>query len=106
MRTSTTLWSRWAIVAMLAALVLTAAFVPAATAQTGLQFNGTNQYVTFGRADSLGVQQFTIETWFKRLGAGATTSTGTGGEAAVAAHHSPPARRAGKGNGGPGVKDR
>ena len=83
MRTSTFLGTRRTIVAMLAALVFAAAFVPAAAAQTGLQFNGTNQYVTFGRADSLGVKQFTIETWFKRLGAGTTTSTGTGGVTAV-----------------------
>jgi hypothetical protein len=56
------------------------AFVSApAAATTGVQTNGTNQYITFGRADSLGVARFTIEVWFRRLGAGVATSTGTGG---------------------------
>jgi hypothetical protein len=50
-----------------------------AAAQTGLDFDGTNDYVTFGQATSLGLQTFTIECWFKREGAGVTTSTGTGG---------------------------
>ena len=49
----------------------------------GLHFNGTNQYVTFGAAPGvstgLGAQTFTLETWFKRTGLGAVTSTGTGG---------------------------
>lgn len=52
-----------------------------------LQFDGSNDYVTFGPSagtvTGLGVQVFTIETWFKRTGAGATTSTGTGGITAV-----------------------
>ena len=55
----------------------------AAPAGTALQFNGSSQYVTFGSsagtATGLGVQTFTIETWFKRTGTGVTTSTGTGG---------------------------
>jgi hypothetical protein len=54
-----------------------------AAAGTALQFNGSNQYVTFGSATGmttgLGVQVFTIETWFKRTGTGVATSTGTGG---------------------------
>ena len=52
----------------------------------GLQFDGVNDYVTFGPATStLGAAQFTLETWFKRTGAGATTATsgGTGGITAV-----------------------
>ena len=42
-------------------------------------FNGTNQYVTFGRASRLGAEMFTIEGWFKRTGAGVTATTGTEG---------------------------
>jgi len=49
----------------------------------GLQFDGVNDYVTFGQAPGLGVSQFTIETWFKRTGAGATASSGSGGVTAV-----------------------
>ncbi len=44
-----------------------------------LSFSGTNGYVTFGAEPALGLRQFTIETWFRRDGAGVTTSTGTGG---------------------------
>ena len=35
-----------------------------------LDFDGTNDHVTFGAAAGLGVQSFTIETWFRRDGAG------------------------------------
>jgi len=56
---------------------------PNALAGAGMQFNGTNQYVTFGpaigTASGLGAQTFTLETWFKRTGFGVGTSTGTGG---------------------------
>lgn len=45
----------------------------------GLYLDGANDYVTFGAAPSLGVSNFTAECWFKRLGTGATTSTGSGG---------------------------
>jgi len=51
------------------------------TSGTALQFNGTNQYVTFGAASGLGTATFTIETWFKREGAGVGTNTGSGGVA-------------------------
>jgi hypothetical protein len=48
--------------------------------QTALQFDGTNDYVTFGAATTtLGAQNFTLECWFKWTGGGVTTSTGTGG---------------------------
>ena len=50
-----------------------------APASHALQFNGSSQYVTMGQAASLGAPQFTLETWFKRTGAGVGTSTGTGG---------------------------
>src|SRR5262245_20612136 len=52
-------------------------------AGTALSFNGTSQYVTMGPAPTLGASNLTIELWFKRTGAGATTSTGTGGVTAV-----------------------
>src|SRR6266498_2000483 len=69
------------------AAVLTAALIGlliqqggrADTAGTALQFNGSNQYVTFGAAPGLGAATFTLETWFKRTGAGVGTSTGSGG---------------------------
>jgi hypothetical protein len=44
-----------------------------------IAFNGTSQYVTFGAAAALNASTFTIETWFKRNGAGSATSTGSGG---------------------------
>jgi hypothetical protein len=48
--------------------------------QYAIQFDGTNDYVTFGQATStLGAQRFTLECWFKWTGGGVTTSTGTGG---------------------------
>src|SRR5438876_3072332 len=46
---------------------------------SALDFDGSNDYVTFGAAPGLGTATFTIETWFKREGAGVGTSTGTGG---------------------------
>src|SRR6266536_4471631 len=72
---------------MSSAAVLTAALIGlliqqggrADTAGAALNFNGTNQYVTFGAAPGLGAATFTLETWFKRTGAGIGTSTGSGG---------------------------
>src|SRR6266496_4708253 len=69
------------------AAILTAALIGlliqeggrADTAGMALQFNGSNQYVTFGAAPGLGAATFTLETWFKRSGAGIGTSTGSGG---------------------------
>jgi len=61
-------------------LLLSAILVPSAFAQGAVQFDGTNDYITFGQATStLGTPTFTIECWFMRTGAGITTSTGTGG---------------------------
>ncbi len=51
----------------------------AVQAQTGLQFDGSNDYVTFGDSASLKLSQFTLETWFKKTGNGVQTSTGNGG---------------------------
>ncbi len=48
-----------------------------------LDFDGTNDYVTFGQASDLGVSTFTLECWFRRDGAGVTASTGSGGILAV-----------------------
>src|SRR6266498_3296975 len=72
---------------MSSAAVLTAVLVGiliqqggrADTAGTALQFNGSSQYVTFGAAPGLGAATFTLETWFKRTGAGIGTSTGSSG---------------------------
>ncbi|MCB0119542.1 MAG: hypothetical protein KDD72_10975, partial [Anaerolineales bacterium] len=50
---------------------------------SSLQFNGTNQYVTFGSAPDLGATNFTLETWFYWTGGGATGTTGGGGLATV-----------------------
>jgi hypothetical protein len=55
----------------------------AAIKDSGLQFDGANDYVDFGTATDLGVQTFTIETWFKKTGAGSKTTTGVGGLRAV-----------------------
>jgi VCBS repeat-containing protein len=52
-------------------------------ANKALKFLGTNAFVTFGSAPSLGLQKFTIETWFRRDGAGVATFTGTGGVTAI-----------------------
>ena len=53
----------------------------AAAPDNALQFDGTDDYVTFGQATStLGATQFTLEAWFKRAGTGGLgMSTGTGG---------------------------
>ena len=67
-----------ALAAITACAVLAGALP--ARAQTGIQFDGTNDYVTFGQATAtLGTPTFTLECWFRRTGAGAITSTGTGG---------------------------
>lgn len=62
-----------------------AAVTSAATDLTnrGLRFDGLDDRVTFGAAPSLGVTTFTIETWFRRDGPGATATTGSGGVVAV-----------------------
>ena len=48
-----------------------------------IDFGGTNAFVTFGPAPGLGASVFTVETWFRRDGAGVATNTGTGGVVAV-----------------------
>ena len=74
--------TRLVVIAQTALLIVSAFGMPAATAAAGnnaLQFDGTNDYVTFGAAPSLGVTTFTLETWFKRTGAGVGVTTGSGG---------------------------
>ena len=46
-----------------------------------LQFDGVNDFVSFGAAPGLGVSNFTVEVWFKRLGAGVAGTSGSGGVA-------------------------
>lgn len=54
-----------------------------AAGQSALSFDGVNDYVTFGAAPGLGASAVTIETWFKRAGAGVAANTGTGGVSAI-----------------------
>src|SRR5829696_5158 len=77
---------RSALVATLAigtSILLSGAGATAAPTPTALQLNGSTQYVTMGAAPGLGAAQFTLETWFKRTGAGVGTSTGAGGITSV-----------------------
>lgn len=48
-------------------------------AQKAIEFNGSSQYVTFGIADSLGAERFTLECWFYKKGPGKATTSGSGG---------------------------
>jgi acid phosphatase type 7 len=72
-------WSRTAFVVSTMALLT----VRATAANSALSFDGANDYVTFGAAPPIGATTFTIETWFKRTGAGASASTGSGGVTAI-----------------------
>jgi hypothetical protein len=74
--------TRHVVAALLGTACVIGAAFPAA-AQTGLSFNGSTQYVTFGPAADLNATSFTVETWFMRTAAGVTTSTGTGGWANI-----------------------
>ncbi len=60
-----------------------ASATPSSSAGTALDFDGTNDRVAFGAAPSLGVTNFTVETWFRRDGAGVGVTTGTGGITAI-----------------------
>src|SRR4030095_1375154 len=67
----------------ISAVIVSASLAPTFAANYGLSFDGANDYVTFGAAPTLGSGTFTLETWFKRTGAGISTSTGSGGVDAV-----------------------
>ncbi|HEV8249301.1 MAG TPA: LamG-like jellyroll fold domain-containing protein, partial [Gaiellaceae bacterium] len=84
-RAAFSLRTRWVSIATGAAIVVLVAGggARAAPTPTALQLNGSSQYVTFGAAPGLGATQFTLETWFKRTGAGVGTGTGTGGLASA-----------------------
>ncbi|MEP7378988.1 MAG: LamG-like jellyroll fold domain-containing protein, partial [Chloroflexota bacterium] len=58
---------------------------PDPAAGSALDFDGTNDYVTFGPAADAGVSSFTIEAWFRRDGPGVAvaTSGGSGGITAI-----------------------
>jgi hypothetical protein len=45
----------------------------------GLDLGSGSAYVAFGNPAKLGLADFTIETWFKRTGAGTPDTTGSGG---------------------------
>lgn len=48
--------------------------------QSALQFTGAGSYVSFGVAtNTLGLTNFTLECWFKRIGTGTAANTGGGG---------------------------
>ena len=61
-------------------------FLPSsAQSQTNkaLSLGGVDGYVSFGPAPSLGLTNFTLETWFRRDGVGAAAYTGGGGVTAI-----------------------
>jgi hypothetical protein len=66
---------------LLAALVISGLGLPgprpleAQATGAALQFDGVNDYVTFGQAPELGLATFTLELWFNWSGGGSTTST-------------------------------
>jgi len=64
-------------------LALFVLIMPKAKAQTGIYFDGVNDYTTYGVAAGLGSSQFTLEVWFKREGTGVSANTGTGGVNAI-----------------------
>jgi hypothetical protein len=74
---------RWPRPAVLLTLALSFASQARAQGPHSIQFDGTNDYVTFGQAPSLGASIFTVEVRFKRTGTGITANTGTGGLDAV-----------------------
>ena len=51
-------------------------------ANKALRLGGTNGFIALGPS-GLGARMFTLETWFRRDGAGVATSTGTGGVVAI-----------------------
>lgn len=75
-------WShRSAVAVLFVASVLST--TRSAHAQTGVQFDGSNDYLSFGTAPALGTEAFTLELWFYKTGLSSVTSTGSGGVSAV-----------------------
>ena len=76
-------WNRLFTFVMAAAIAASMSVVPAkptlAAADTALDLGSSGAYVTFGVPAKLGLGQFTIETWFKKTGAGTPNTTGGGG---------------------------
>src|SRR6185503_562145 len=64
---------------LIAACVLLLSVLTLRGASGGLQFDGVDDYVTFGPAPVLSLSNFTLEVWFKRTGPGMSVSTGGGG---------------------------
>jgi hypothetical protein len=64
---------------IVAALFLTCLLTGAraSNAQTGVQCDGSNDYITFGSAPALGATAFTLELWFYKTGTSSTTNTGS-----------------------------
>jgi hypothetical protein len=48
-----------------------------------IELNGRSAYVSIANAPALGLQTFTVETWFNRKGISDTTDTGAGGITAI-----------------------
>ena len=51
-----------------------------AATSSALRFDGANDYVSFGNPTELRLATFTVETWFRREGAGVATSTSSAGQ--------------------------
>ncbi|WP_437509469.1 DNRLRE domain-containing protein [Sorangium sp. So ce1099] len=50
---------------------------------TALDLDGVDDHVTMGVAPGLGLQQFTLEAWVKRTGAGQSAGSGSGGVSGI-----------------------
>jgi hypothetical protein len=76
---------RWPHRSAFVTLCFVSALVSVTTshAQTGVQFDGSNDYMSFGTASALGADNFTLELWFYKTGLSSVTSTGSGGVSAV-----------------------
>jgi hypothetical protein len=56
---------------------------PSPTPDHAVELNGRTAYVGIAPTPALGLQTFTLETWFNRKGVSDTTSTGNGGVIAI-----------------------
>jgi hypothetical protein len=71
------------VVFLFALLSVISPFEATAQVNSALNFDGTDDYVTFGQASGLGVSAFTLEVWFTRTGTGVAITTGTRGIASA-----------------------